>query len=479
MSLDRARLGPLDKLGEGGSGDVYELPGSGTVYKEFNQLALTHTDIRLWSEGSVAFWDSLTPSEQAELAALAVWPTATVEVRGRTVGVVMPLLPDRVFHLRTGRDGSVERQLNEIKWLLVERDKLVGRFDVDLLDDEATRYELLAQVLAFLAWLHARGVCFGDVSHANFVFSLNPPRVLALDTDAVVTSAATAAPLGRHTPYYEPPEMQHGGTHDRIDQQVDVWKAATLALRALTPGRGAFQRRPDDLAMLLGRAPDRIVDLLSLALGADRDRRPTMAELAAAFLDHVASLSSPPTAVRLEIVAPVVRRGSAIEVRWELEGAEQVAVDLPGGARLDLDPVLDARGFTFTATTSGTVAVHATNRHGTTTLTAGRVQVYDVPMVPVRFSGPRPPGLDDLARPLRPVLAGLARPPAPPRADVRVSLGAVPGLPQGPDAALPDLTALGGGAQRRLAALARSRDEMSVRLAALLGGQAGGAGRRP
>ena len=204
MIIDHATLGPVRRLGEGGSGDVFEIIGTGTVYKEFNATAVANTDIKLWAEGSAAFRESLSPAEQAELDSLAVWPTAMVHDNGVMVGVVMPLLPDEVFHERIAKDGSVERQLNEIKWLLVEPHKIQGRFDAAVLGDEAVRYELLGQVFTFLAWLHARGVYFGDISHGNFVFDLNPPRVIAIDTDAVVTSPVTASPHGRLTPYYNP-----------------------------------------------------------------------------------------------------------------------------------------------------------------------------------------------------------------------------------------------------------------------------------
>lgn len=410
MRIDRATLGPLRKLGEGGSGDVYEIVGTGTVYKEFNATALANTDIRLWAEGSVAFWNSLSGPDRAELAGLAVWPTATVHDATGMVGVVMPLLPDLVFHDRVGKDGTVERQLNEIKWLLVDPQKIRGRFDIDLLSDELVRYELIGRSLEFLAWLHARGVCFGDVSHNNFVFALNPPRVLGIDADAVVTGPGTADPHGRHTPHYIPPEMRTTPAHDRIDEKVDVWKAATLALRALTPGQGAFQRRPVDLAMIVGQAPADVVDLLDRALGDDRDRRPTMAELAAAFLGHVARLSSPPVAVRLDILDRVLRSGTPLVIEWEFEGAEEIAVETPDGVRHALDPVQQARGVTLVAEASGLLAVHVSNRHGSSTFPLGPVHVYEVPDVKDVVPLPTPPTLPALPAPRLPRLSDLSVP---------------------------------------------------------------------
>ena len=257
--------------------------------------------------------------------------------------------------------------------------------------------------------------------------------------------------------------MTRASPHDRIDEKVDVWKAATLALRALTPGQGAFQRRPEDVAMLVGQAPAAVVHLLERALGDDRDARPSMAELAAAFLGHVARLSNPPVALRLEVVDRVLRRGTPLTIVWEFDGAEALAVETTDGVRHDLDSVQHAQGVTLVAESSGLLAVHATNRHGTSTFPVGPVHVYEVPTVPVVFRGPPPPDLWNVPAPRRPRPADL---PALP------SLGS--GGPARSHGATPAVSAVVGplqsDAERRLADMRRRASAISARLARLLRG---------
>ena len=400
MSTERSTLGPLRELDRGGSGVVHEVVGTGTVFKEFT--ASGQTDVLRWAEGSVAFWRALSPAEQAELDAMAAWPTDLVVDHGVVVGVLMPLIAGDFWHTRTGLDGRVERQPSNLKWLMAEESLLGDRFDRALLGDQAIRLELLAQTLRLLAWLHQRGVVFGDVSGNNFMFTLSPPRVLGIDCDAVVTGPGTASAVGRMTNFYVPPEFQGPGARVTVDAASDTWKAAILTLRALTPGPRCGQRRPDAIRLLQGQVSDRLVAVLTACLAADPDQRPPLAELAACVEDAVRALTSPPTASLLEVVDPVVRRGGVVELCWAFDGwggdgADAITVEAPDGTRHHLDPGAHPHGFAFPATASGLVAVHATNRHGTSTFPLGPVFVYNVPAVAVAFptSVPGAPELVD------------------------------------------------------------------------------------
>lgn len=401
--IARGSLGRLHKLGAGGSGDVFEIIGTGTVYKEFN-AASRRTDVVLWARGSVSFWQGLSATDQAELAAMAVWPTDLVEHHGDVVGVVMPLIPDDYWYRRSAKDGSIERLSSTFTWLMVARDRLTGRFDADALFDDAVRFNLVAQMLHIVAWLHARGVVFGDISMNNFVFALNPPRVMALDTDAVVTSPATASSTGRMTNFYVPPEMQTMPPQTTVDEQTDIWKAAALTLRTMTPGKGAMQRRADAVAMLGAAVPRAVVDLLRRALASDRAGRPPVAQLAKELRELVARLTCPPAATVLELVDRVVVRGETVRLRWAFDVVESIRVETPAGVCFDLDPAVHDAGFAFTADHDGLVAVHASNRHGSTTYAVGPLRVVDVPAVRVTVTGPwpaRPPSVqapDHLAR---------------------------------------------------------------------------------
>jgi hypothetical protein len=457
VTRERSALGPLRELDRGGSGVVHEAVGTGTVFKEFT--AAGQTDVLRWAEGSVAFWRSLPPAEQAELAAMAAWPTDLVVDHGVVVGVLMPLIAGDFWHTRTGLDGRVQRQPSNLKWLMAEDSLLGDRFDRALFFDDSVRFELLAQTLRLLAWLHRRGVVFGDVSGNNFMFTLSPPRVLGIDCDAVVTGPSTDSAVGRMTNFYVPPEFQGPGARTTVDAASDTWKAAILLLRALTPGPRCSQRRPDAVRLLRGRVPDRLLDVLTACLTDDPDQRPPLTDLFACVEDVYRTLSSPPTAALLEVVDPVVRHGGTVELRWAFDGADAIVVEAPDGARHDLDPATHPHGFTFPATTSGLLAVHATNRHGTSTFPLGPVLVYDVPAAAVTFPHPFP----GAPRLLDPTLARrLPTPPAVASYDVRRN--AAPDLTFGPipSGATPSLRA-----DQLLDALAHDAAALEDRLARL------------
>lgn len=421
--VERSRLGALTPLGSGNSGDVFAISGSDEVYKELNARA-SAIGGREWAVGAVGFWRSLSSAERAHLASIAVWPTDTVEDRGQVVGVVMPRIPVDYWHTRVAYDGTTKSFDNAFKWLMQDRSHLAQRdLDVAAVTDTAVKVSLLAQVAEAVAWLHARGVVFGDISYSNFVFALNPPRVLLLDCDAVATGPATRQGLGRHTPAYTPPEHQpHLGD---VSESTDVYKLGILMLSVLTPGDGATQRKPRHLTLLDRATPARVVALLTAALDQRPAVRPSAAELARCVTDYARRLSQPPVANRLELERDVVRRGATGRLLWDFDVASLVTVELPGGQVLDLDLATHPTGCTFTAQESGLVVVHATNRYGTSTFVVGALATYDAPGVTLALPDAppatstlsasariRPPSASGLG-PLVPSASRLLAPPLP------------------------------------------------------------------
>lgn len=407
--VERSRLGALTPLGSGNSGDVFAISGSDQVYKEINSRA-SAIGGREWAVGAVEFWRSLSAADRAHLASFAVWPTDTVEDRGRVVGVVMPRIPAEFWHTRVGYDGTIKTFDNAFKWLMQDRVHLAKRdLDVTAVTDTAVKVALLAQVADAVAWLHARGVVFGDISYSNFVFALNPPRALLLDCDAVATSPATRQGLGRHTPAYTPPE--HQPNLGEVSEATDVYKLGILTLSVLTPGDGATQRKPRHLKLLDRATPARLTALLTAALDHRPAVRPSAADLAQCLTEYARRLNQPPVANRLELEREVVRRGDTGRLRWDFDVASLVTVELPGGQVIDLDLATHATGCTFTAQESGLVVVHATNRYGTSTFVVGALATYDAPAITLSLPDPPPAtsSLSAAARTRAPSAPGLGR----------------------------------------------------------------------
>jgi hypothetical protein len=382
---EKARLGKLQRLGSGGSGEVYTIVGTSEVYKEVNARARKIGGLT-WAMGSVAFWNSLSPADRAYLSAVSVWPTQVVEENGQPVGIVMPRLPADFWHTRAAYDGSVKSVDNAFKWLMKSPQDLAGRsFDISEVTDPALKIVLLAQAAEFVAWLHAHGVLFGDISYGNFAFALNPPRTMALDCDAVSTSPATRQANGRNTPAYRPPE--HFPRETEINEATDVYKLGILTISCLTPGSGATQqRRPEHLVLLKGRISGRLMATLTAALDPDPGVRPSAGAFAQCLAEVAAAHNQPPAASVLDLDRNVARRGETVTLRWDFDEAGAIRVEIPGGQVLDVTHSTHPNGCSFQAVESGLLAVHATNRHGTSTFAAGPLVVFDVPALHVTVS---------------------------------------------------------------------------------------------
>ena len=110
MRVNRASLGPLKELAEGGYGKVYHaeqyrLPGdpSAIAYKEFTKQVAEQARA---AEDAVSFRDLLSPADRADLDRCTVWPRALVEERGAVVGLLMPLIAQEFFFRRPISDRT-------------------------------------------------------------------------------------------------------------------------------------------------------------------------------------------------------------------------------------------------------------------------------------------------------------------------------------------------------------------------------------
>ena len=108
----------------------------------------------------------------------------------------MPAIADEFFiPLKTVK--GVSNTAAEFQHLFNHPSVLAAR-GIDI--DDAQRYSLLREVASGLAFLHKHGVCVGDISPKNMLFSLTPhPAVYFIDCDAMRINGVSALRAGGDT----------------------------------------------------------------------------------------------------------------------------------------------------------------------------------------------------------------------------------------------------------------------------------------
>lgn len=228
--IARDRLGVLTKIGQGGQGVVYRAPNVKTkfaasmVYKEYKPQTLAEIDFTALAAMPALVENSLSYAEGERLISMATWPCALVEDRSAPTGFVMPAIPDR-FSIPLTTVKGVSTISAEFQHLLNYPTVLQAR-GINI--DEAQRYTLLREVASGLAFLHKHGVCVGDISPKNLLFSLIPQEaVYFIDCDAMRINGVSALQQ-METPGWEAPAGEELATI-----YSDAYKLGLLALRLL------------------------------------------------------------------------------------------------------------------------------------------------------------------------------------------------------------------------------------------------------
>jgi len=198
--IRRGQMGVLDRLGQGGQGVVYRAPSVRTafarsmVYKEYKRATLASLDVSALA-AMPEFLESLSYGDGAELVAMAAWPCRVVEDGGVTTGFVMPAIPDEFFcDFWTSNAVVPSKVMAEFQHLLNDPQVVAARFGGTGVSDRQ-RYELLREAASALSFLHERGVCVGDVSPKNLLFSLSPEAaVYFVDCDAMRVRGVSLSP---------------------------------------------------------------------------------------------------------------------------------------------------------------------------------------------------------------------------------------------------------------------------------------------
>jgi DNA-binding helix-hairpin-helix protein with protein kinase domain len=244
----RAALGERKYLSSGGQSTIYQLPDyslRGTpgpfVYKEYHKHLGEISSHGL--AGLIAVRESLDATERQWLDQCTAWPLRVVEERGAVTGVIMRLIPDEFFQELRLPSGRTARLPREAQHLFTERnrcEKLGWPYA-----KPRQRLQLCAQLSYTLAFLHRRGIVFGDISPRNVLFRLTPATgMMLVDCDAI-RKVGTAAVVGQgNTPDWYPPE----GRMAPQSMRTDVYKLGLFILRALSPGPGSSVNRDPDLA---------------------------------------------------------------------------------------------------------------------------------------------------------------------------------------------------------------------------------------
>ncbi len=228
--IARDRLGALTKIGQGGQGIVYRAPNVKTkfaasmVYKEYKPQTLAEIDFTALAAMPALVEDSLSYAEGERLISMATWPCALVENGSASTGFLMPAIPDQFFIPLTTVKGVASTSA-EFQHLLNHPTVLEAR-GINI--DDAQRYLLLREVASGLAFLHKHGVCVGDISPKNLLFSLTPQEaVYFIDCDAVRINGVSALQQ-METPGWEAPAGEELATI-----YSDAYKLGLLALRLL------------------------------------------------------------------------------------------------------------------------------------------------------------------------------------------------------------------------------------------------------
>jgi eukaryotic-like serine/threonine-protein kinase len=186
--IDRDRLGSLSKIGQGGQGVVYQAPNVKTkfaasmVYTEYKPQTRTEIDFTALAAMPALVEQSLSYAQAERLVSVAAWPCALVEDNGTPTGFVMPAIPQEFF-IALATVKGVSPSAAEFQHLLNHPSVLEAR---GITIDDAQRYTLLREVASALTFLHKHGVCVGDISPKNLLFSLRPhPAVYFIDCDAM------------------------------------------------------------------------------------------------------------------------------------------------------------------------------------------------------------------------------------------------------------------------------------------------------
>ena len=235
--LELARLGPLELLGKGGQGQVFDAPRltlknetGPFVFKEYHERVLSGHETAL-RVGMGALVEVRLTSEKLRgyLDRYSIWPLAVVvPVRGApgACGFVMRKLPPTCRVTLTLHTGAKEVDLHAGRYL--RSDAEVAKVGLPAMSED-DRWIFLMRAGMLLSTLHDRGVIFGDLSARNIMIDVSMKqggrefRPIFTDTDGC-RIRGTQAPLRQlNTPHWEPPEIREAlARYAELSKEADA-----------------------------------------------------------------------------------------------------------------------------------------------------------------------------------------------------------------------------------------------------------------
>ncbi|WP_157440346.1 hypothetical protein [Actinokineospora inagensis] len=261
--VDVRGLGPMRLLGSGGQGKVQLLVDHADgqdplVYKEYSNRVIDEVDVDALRH-FVGFAHGLAPSARSALLARLAWPQVVVRKDGVVSGFLMRKAP--VEYSTRMRFGSrTTEELALVQYLLNPPAYLADR---GLRVTAPFRLEFLHDTAEALAMLHGMGICVGDLSPNNMLFSMTArPRSFFIDCDAMRLAGASVLPQ------VETPDWQISavGAEDLATPQSDSYKLGLLAVRVF-----ASDQQSTDLRSV----PVRLRAKVTASLSQDPLERPT------------------------------------------------------------------------------------------------------------------------------------------------------------------------------------------------------------
>lgn len=255
-------LGPMSRIGSGGQGTVFALDEDPRlVYKEYAPRFVDDVDVATLGRFARLAAGDAGPDAEA-LLRLAAWPTAIVRKGGVVRGFLMPRVPEQ-YTVRLRLPAGPATVLAQVQFLLNSDDYLRAR---GLALDERLRLELLRDTGEALAIFHRLGVCVGDFSPNNLLFSLTErPRCYFIDCDAMRLDGDSVLAQAE-TPEWQVPDREG---EELATPATDAYKFGLLAVRLFAgdqqvrdPG-AAGSRLRGEMRRLAGRS-----------LSADPEQRP-------------------------------------------------------------------------------------------------------------------------------------------------------------------------------------------------------------
>lgn len=370
-------------VGAGGSADTFLVNGpvrpdlpADLVYKRWRTGASAQETahvIRL-----VEFREHLSAPDQAFLDSVAAWPAELVGSRGIAEGFLMPLAPPRFMYHDAAR-GLTTAAVN-LLYAKAQRGRRAGAA-VPSDRDLVARLTITAQLAYVLRWLHDRGAVFGDISHANELFTVQGQAgIYLIDLDGIVIPGSAVRQAD--TPGYIPPESSRLG--GRATRESDAFKFTLVLVRILAHPREQLTQTasPDFLVGILDQEG---LDLVARGLSTHPPDRPTLAEYYEYLYRFIGAQLSPPQIGSVTLAPEFAIRGDSVQVEAEVAGAERVIVRGPDGHAISHQVAGSRVSATFAATSSGPVTVEAANQHGTASARSIALRVLP-PVPPPVFS---------------------------------------------------------------------------------------------